>query len=55
MFAFYVLQFIVKDSVEERMVAIQKKKQDLMEKTFGSTGRNRKTSRIEEIITLMRL
>lgn len=55
MFAFYVLQFIVKDSVEERMMAIQRKKQDLMEKAFGSTGSNRKTTRIEEIKALMEL
>lgn len=52
---FNVLQFIVKDSVEERMMAIQRKKQDLMEKAFGSTGSNQKTSRIEEIKALMEL
>uniref|UniRef100_H3DQ38 Helicase like transcription factor n=1 Tax=Tetraodon nigroviridis TaxID=99883 RepID=H3DQ38_TETNG len=50
-----VTKFIVKDSVEEKMVAIQRKKQDLMEKAFGSTGSNRKTSRIEEIKAIMDL
>lgn len=52
---FYILQFIVKDSVEEKMMAIQRKKQDLMEKAFGSTGSIRKTSCIEEIKALMEL
>lgn len=55
MFGFYVPQFIVKDSVEEKMMAIQKQKQALMEKAFDSTGSNRKTSRIEEIKALMEL
>lgn len=50
-----VLQFIVKHSVEERMVAIQRKKQDLMEKAFGSTSGDRKTARIEEIKSLLEL
>lgn len=51
----YVLQFIVKDSVEERMVSIQRKKQDLLEKAFGSTNSDRKTSRIDDIKALMEL
>ncbi|XP_056915480.1 helicase-like transcription factor isoform X2 [Takifugu flavidus] len=50
-----VTKFIVKHSVEERMVEIQRKKQDLMEKAFGSTGGDRKTSRIEEIKELLEL
>lgn len=54
-FLFYVLQFIVKDSVEEKMVAIQRKKQDLVEKAFGSTNSDRKTSRIDDIKALMEL
>lgn len=37
------------------MVAIQRKKQDLMEKAFSSTGSDRKTSRIDEIKSLMEL
>ncbi|XP_041828646.1 helicase-like transcription factor isoform X2 [Melanotaenia boesemani] len=50
-----VTKFIVKDSVEESMVKIQKQKQDLMEKAFGSTNTDRKTSRINEIRALMEL
>lgn len=50
-----MLQFIVKDSVEERMVEIQRKKQDLVEKAFGSTSSERKTSRINDIKALMEL
>lgn len=52
---FFLLQFIVKDSVEENMVKIQRKKQDLMEKAFGSTNTDRKTSRIDDIVALMEL
>uniref|UniRef100_A0A3Q3WKV6 Uncharacterized protein n=1 Tax=Mola mola TaxID=94237 RepID=A0A3Q3WKV6_MOLML len=50
-----VTKFIVKDSVEEKMVAIQRKKQDLVEKAFGSTNSDRKTSRIDDIKALMEL
>ncbi|XP_024129836.1 helicase-like transcription factor isoform X2 [Oryzias melastigma] len=48
-----VTKFIVKDSVEENMVKIQKKKQDLVEKAFGSA--DKKNSRIDEIRALMEL
>lgn len=49
-------KFIVKDSVEENMVKIQKKKQDLVEKAFGArTGQEKRQSRIEEIRALMEL
>uniref|UniRef100_A0A3P9I8H9 Helicase-like transcription factor n=1 Tax=Oryzias latipes TaxID=8090 RepID=A0A3P9I8H9_ORYLA len=48
-----VTKFIVKDSVEENMVKIQKKKQDLVEKAFGSA--DRKISRIDDIRALMEL
>ncbi|XP_017158142.1 helicase-like transcription factor isoform X1 [Poecilia reticulata] len=48
-----VTKFIVKDSVEENMVKIQKKKQDLVEKAFGSAGTDRKTSRIDDIRALL--
>ncbi|XP_076604419.1 helicase-like transcription factor isoform X2 [Chaetodon auriga] len=51
----FVTKFIVKDSVEESMVKIQRQKQDLVEKAFGSTDTNRKTSRIEDIKALMEL
>lgn len=54
-FVCFLLQFIVKDSVEENMVKIQRKKQDLMEKAFGSTNTDRKTSRIDDIVALMEL
>lgn len=50
-----VTKFIVKDSVEENMVKIQRNKQDLMEKAFGSTNTDRKTSRIDDIVALMEL
>ncbi|XP_056248921.1 helicase-like transcription factor [Seriola aureovittata] len=50
-----VIKFIVKNSVEENMVKIQRQKQDLVEKAFGSTGTDRKTSRIDDIKALMEL
>ncbi|KAF7657474.1 hypothetical protein LDENG_00026470 [Lucifuga dentata] len=50
-----VTKFIVKDSVEENMVKIQKKKQDLVEKAFGSSSTDKKTSRIDDIKALMEL
>ncbi|KAJ7984881.1 hypothetical protein DPEC_G00359370 [Dallia pectoralis] len=50
-----VTKFIVKDSVEENMMRIQRQKQDLVEKAFGSNPNKRKASRIEEIQALMEL
>ncbi|XP_059208866.1 helicase-like transcription factor isoform X2 [Centropristis striata] len=50
-----VTKFIVKNSVEENMVKIQRQKQDLVEKAFGSTNTDRKTSRIDEITALLEL
>ncbi|KAI3367556.1 hypothetical protein L3Q82_026400 [Scortum barcoo] len=50
-----VTKFIVKDSVEESMVKIQRQKQDLVEKAFGSTSTERKTSVINDIKALMEL
>lgn len=50
-----VTKFIVKDSVEENMVKIQKKKQDLVEKAFGAANSNKKSSRIDDIKTLMQI
>ncbi|XP_015230789.1 PREDICTED: helicase-like transcription factor isoform X1 [Cyprinodon variegatus] len=50
-----VTKFIVKDSVEENMVKIQKKKQDLVEKTFGLANMDRKTSRIDDIRALLEM
>uniref|UniRef100_A0A8D0AV68 Helicase like transcription factor n=1 Tax=Sander lucioperca TaxID=283035 RepID=A0A8D0AV68_SANLU len=50
-----VTKFIVKDSVEENMVKIQRQKQDLVEKAFGSSNTERKTSRIDDIKALMEL
>jgi len=49
------LQFIVKDSVEESMVKIQKQKQDLVEKAFGCRNADRNTSRMDDIKALMEL
>uniref|UniRef100_UPI0037E857EC helicase-like transcription factor n=1 Tax=Semicossyphus pulcher TaxID=241346 RepID=UPI0037E857EC len=51
----FVTKFIVKDSVEESMVKIQRQKQDLVEKAFGSSSTDRKTSRIDDIKALMEL
>ncbi|CAL8273482.1 unnamed protein product [Merluccius merluccius] len=51
----FVTKFIVKDSVEENMVKIQRRKQDLVEKAFGSKNTDRKTSRIDDIRALMEL
>ncbi|KAF3845222.1 hypothetical protein F7725_008385 [Dissostichus mawsoni] len=50
-----VTKFLVKDSVEETMVKIQKQKQELVDKAFGSTNTDRKTSRIDDIKALMEL
>lgn len=50
-----MLQFIVKDSVEENMVKIQRQKQELVEVAFGSVDNDRKTSRINDIKALMKL
>ncbi|XP_077587001.1 helicase-like transcription factor isoform X1 [Stigmatopora nigra] len=47
-----VTKFIVKDSVEENMVKIQKKKQDLVKAALGS---DHKISRINDIKALMEL
>ncbi|XP_056152063.1 helicase-like transcription factor [Lampris incognitus] len=49
----FVTKFIVKDSVEENMVKIQRKKQDLVEKAFGSKTTDRKSSRIDDIRAVM--
>ncbi|XP_037097058.1 helicase-like transcription factor isoform X3 [Syngnathus acus] len=51
----FVTKFIVKDSVEENMVKIQKQKQDLVQAAFASTDADRKTSRINDIKALMEL
>ncbi|XP_056091436.1 helicase-like transcription factor [Rhinichthys klamathensis goyatoka] len=51
-----ITKFIVKDSVEENMVKIQKKKQELVEKAFGGKNtQNLKQARIDEIRTLMEI
>uniref|UniRef100_A0A3Q2Y583 Helicase-like transcription factor n=1 Tax=Hippocampus comes TaxID=109280 RepID=A0A3Q2Y583_HIPCM len=51
----FVTKFIVKDSVEENMVKIQRQKQELVEVAFGSVDNDRKTSRINDIKALMKL
>ncbi|XP_049452443.1 helicase-like transcription factor isoform X1 [Epinephelus fuscoguttatus] len=51
----FVTKFIVKNSVEENMVKIQRQKQDLVEKAFGSSNAKRETSRIDDIKALMEL
>ncbi|KAI4872692.1 hypothetical protein NFI96_032483 [Prochilodus magdalenae] len=51
-----ITKFVVKDSVEENMVKIQKKKQELVEKVFGAkSAEERKRARIQEIRSLMEL
>ncbi|XP_062324767.1 helicase-like transcription factor [Osmerus eperlanus] len=51
-----VTKFIVRNSVEENMVEIQRRKKDLVEKTFGSEKpADSKTSRIDHIRALMEL
>ncbi|KAG5847356.1 hypothetical protein ANANG_G00125170 [Anguilla anguilla] len=51
-----ITKFIVKDSVEENMVKIQRRKKELVEKAFGGkNAQDRKQSRIEEIRALMEL
>ncbi|XP_048018521.1 LOW QUALITY PROTEIN: helicase-like transcription factor [Megalobrama amblycephala] len=51
-----ITKFIVKDSVEENMVKIQKKKQELVEKAFGAkNSQDLKQARIDEIRTLMEI
>lgn len=51
-----ITKFIVKDSVEENMVKIQKKKQELVEKAFGvKNTQDLKQTRIDEIRTLMEI
>uniref|UniRef100_A0AAZ3QCE6 Helicase-like transcription factor n=1 Tax=Oncorhynchus tshawytscha TaxID=74940 RepID=A0AAZ3QCE6_ONCTS len=51
-----ITKFIVKGSVEENMVKIQRQKQDLVEKAFGTKNPSeRKTSRVDEIRALMEL
>ncbi|XP_036410611.1 helicase-like transcription factor isoform X2 [Megalops cyprinoides] len=51
-----ITKFIVKNSVEENMVKIQRKKQKLVEKAFGGRKvQERKQARIEEIRALMEL
>uniref|UniRef100_A0A8B9JYV9 Helicase-like transcription factor n=1 Tax=Astyanax mexicanus TaxID=7994 RepID=A0A8B9JYV9_ASTMX len=49
-----VTKFVVKDSVEESMLKIQKRKQELVQKLLGAKStEDRKQERIQEIRTLM--
>ncbi|XP_016127281.1 helicase-like transcription factor isoform X2 [Sinocyclocheilus grahami] len=51
-----ITKFIVKDSVEENMVKIQKKKQELVDKAFGvKKPQDLKQARMEEIRALMEI
>ncbi|XP_041125976.1 helicase-like transcription factor [Polyodon spathula] len=51
-----ITKFIVKDSVEENMTRIQKKKRDLAKRAFESKNTNAmKQARIDEIRTLMEI
>lgn len=52
-----VLQFVVEDSVEERMMALQDQKRKLMQGAFGQkqTADDKRTNRIRDIKTLMDL
>ncbi|XP_077394332.1 helicase-like transcription factor isoform X3 [Festucalex cinctus] len=51
----FVTKFIVKNSVEEKMVKIQKQKQNLAEAALGSADADHKTSRIIDIMAIMEL
>lgn len=52
-----VFQFVVEDSVEERMMALQDQKRKLMQGAFGQkqTADDKRTNRIRDIKTLMDL
>lgn len=51
-----ITKFLVKDSVEENMVTIQKKKKELVEKAFGAKNpQDRKQARIDDIRALMEI
>lgn len=52
-----VFQFVVEDSVEERMMALQDQKRKLMQGAFGQkqTVDDKRTNRIRDIKTLMDL
>lgn len=51
-----ITKFLVKDSVEENMVMIQKKKKELVEKAFGAKNpQDRKQARIDDIRALMEI
>ncbi|KAL7832447.1 hypothetical protein AOLI_G00299950 [Acnodon oligacanthus] len=51
-----ITKFVVKDSVEENIVKIQKKKQELVEKVLGArSAEERKRARIQEIRSLMEI
>ena len=52
-----LFQYIVDDSVEERMMALQEKKRDLMKGAFGKkqTAEERQRQRINDIKILMDL
>ncbi|XP_051990678.1 helicase-like transcription factor [Xyrauchen texanus] len=51
-----ITKFIVKDSVEENMVKMQKKKQELVEKAFGAKNpQDRKKAHIDDIRALMEI
>ncbi len=52
-----LFQFIVEDSVEERMLELQEKKRKLMHGAFGQkqTAEEKRQTRINEIKTLMNL
>lgn len=51
----YHFQFVVKDSVEERMLDLQKKKRDLMTGAFKNkpTAEEKRQQRMQDVRTLM--
>ena len=51
----YWLQFLVEDSIEERMMDLQERKRELMQGAFGKkqTAEQRRAQRITDIKTLI--
>ena len=55
---FFIHKFIVKDSVEDRMLILQQKKRELMKKAFGNRKQNaqeRRRAALQDLGTLLGL
>jgi SNF2 family DNA or RNA helicase len=49
-----VVRFVVRDSIEERVLELQRRKQDMIAATIGGGVRNSAENRLEELKLLMR-